>query len=663
MKAALATIAITLAAPVLFAAANLRVTATVSQDPVRAGLPFAAGFLVKNLGPDIAKKVMLTTNANTPPLSLGDIGVQVGDQVSVTVTAPLTAGPFAVTATVRSDTEDADPSDNIATRTVTVSTNPDLTVFLRAPVQQDLALPFALSIFVGNASAFDAHDVDVTVNFRPDVDVRSLPAGCSSVAAGRIVCHASTVPAQTIELQPLFTPTFYAPHAYSNGIILFTASVTERESDFDPASNTTTTQSTLYDTFYVSTTANDGAGSLRQAILDANAACAGHEPCAIAFRISETSETPWKTIRISSPLPAITATGLRIDGSTQAAFFGDTNPDGPEIEISGGGTVDGDGLLITRCFGEVAYLAIGGFLRNAISVTGSQEGCTGSLSVRELHHLFLGSDPTGSSARPNGRGIATSVPNGGTVFYGPALSIHDCVISGNTGSGIFGTSGLLKITNNRIGVKAHADEPLPNGSSGVFIGAGGFGSNVGPEVFNANLEPVTDGNVIAFNGESGVAVDNAAAEVSIRNNRIWSNRLLGIDIGQDGPTMSSAADSGDPISIPTLTLAHYDPVSNKTIIEGAIPAVPITRFFTFKVNVYAGDTFNPSGFGEGQRPLGVASVIFPGATFHFEADGNLAGQWITATNTRDQIFLSQTSEFSRAIPVQGRSLAPWRRSR
>jgi hypothetical protein len=662
MKALLATIAMIVVAPSLYAASNLRITAALSEDPVRAGLPFAPGFLVQNLGPDIAKNAVLTTNANTAPLSLGDIGVRNQRPVSVTVTAPLTAGPFAVTATVSSDTEDADPSDNIATRTVTVSTNPDLTVFLRAPVQQDLALPFTLSIFVGNASAFDAHDVDITVNFRPDVDVLSLPSGCSSVAAGRIVCHVATVAAQRPQVPALFTPTFYAPHAYGNGSILFTASVTEREPDFDPASNTKTTQSRLYDTFYVSTTANDGAGSLRQAILDANADCPGHEPCLIAFRISEPSETPWKTIRISSLLPAITAAGLRIDGSIQTAFFGDANPDGPEIEISGGGTVDGDGLLITQCFSEVANLAISGFLRNAISVTGTQEGCTGSPPLRELHHLFLGSDPTGSSARPNGRGIATAIANGAS-FYGAALSIHDCVISGNTDSGIFGTSGLLNITNNRIGVKAHADEPLPNGRSGVFIGPGGYRSNVGPEVFIANLDPATGGNVIAFNGESGVAVATGVAEVSIRNNRIWANQLLGIDIGQDGPTMSSPADSGDPISIPTLTLAHYDPVSNKTIVEGTLPTVQVSRFFNFKVNLYASDSFNPSGFGEGQRPLGATIVSVPGSTFRFEADGNLSGQWITATNTRDQVFQSQTTEFSRAIPAQGPSFAPWRRRR
>jgi len=653
MKSLFATIAIALAAPALFAAANLRITATLSQDPVRGGLPFSPGFLIQNLGPDIAKNAVLTTNANTAPLLLGDIGVHNSFVNTVTVIAPLTAGSVAVTAAISSDTEDSDPTDNIATRTVTVSTNPDLTVFLRAPVQQDLALPFPLSISVNNVSAFDAHDVDITVNFRSDVDVQSLPPGCSSVAAGRIVCHMATMPAQGLQL---LSPTLYAPHAYGSGSILFTASVTEREPDFDPASNTTSTQSTLFDTFYVSTTANDGAGSLRQAILDANADCAGHEPCMIAFRISEASETPWKTIRITSPLPAITAPGLRIDGSTQTAFFGDTNRDGPEIEISGGGSVAGDGLLLTGCFSEVANLAIGGFLRNAIFVTGGQQ-CYG-----ELHNLLLGTDPTGSSARPNGYGIGSAIPPA-SLSIGSTLSIHDCVISGNTGDGIFGTSGLLEISNNRIGVKAHADEPLPNGGNGVVIGAGGFGSNVGSAVLLPQLDPGTGGNMIAFNGENGVAVDANVFEVNVRNNRMWANGLLGIDIGQDGPTMSSAANSDDPISIPTLTLAHYDPAANKTIIEGAIPPPKSSRSFNFKVNLYASDAFDPSGFGEGQRPLGVASVIVPGSTFHFEADGNLAGQWITATNTRDQGARSQTSEFSLAIPVQGSSLRPWRRSR
>jgi hypothetical protein len=76
------------------------------------------------------------------------------------------------------------------------------------------------------------------------------------------------------------------------------------------------------------------------------------------------------------------------------------------------------------------------------------------------------------------------------------------------------------------------------------------------------------------------------------------------------------------------------------------------------VNIYASDAADPSGYGQGQRSLGTALGDVTGH-FHFEAEGDLTGQWITATNTRtgpdgiaDDVFLSQTSEFSRGVPVQ-----------
>lgn len=335
--------------------------------------------------------------------------------------------------------------------------------------------------------------------------MKSLPAGCSNPAAGRVVCHADEV--QGTPPQPRFVFTLIAPPTFGGGTVPFNVTATERENDFDPTSNLSVAAAPLYNTVYVTTTADSGAGSLRQAILDANAA-PGVAP-AIGFRIDEPSANPWKTIHLASPLPRVTAYGLRIDGATQTGFFGDTNADGPEIEISGGGTIDGDGLVVVTCSAEVANLAIGGFRGNGVSVAETTTPGCPSYYTTDLHHLFVGTDPTGSTARPNGRGIGTSVPNN-TDFYsqpghGPA-NIHDCVISGNVHSGIFGLSGRLNISNNRIGVKAHADEPLPNGASGVFIGPGGFGSDVGPEVFSALSNPAIGGNVIAYNGETGVAI-------------------------------------------------------------------------------------------------------------------------------------------------------------
>lgn len=677
MKPVLLATALLLCSTTLLADADLSVTPVVSSGTsVLAGARRSVTFSIRNNGPEAAKGVIATITATGGVSTgqcqtgclIGDGTLQVGnDPITFDLQFPDTPGDVAVTVSVTSSTPDPNPGNNQATMHVTVSPDPDVVTFLTVPASQDLGLPFPISIWAFNQSAVTAHDVDVTVDFRTDAGVKSLPAGCSNPAAGRIVCHADALPRTLPGAQPLFLVTLIAPPVYGDSQVAFSVTATEREHDFDPSSNTAHAATALFNTIYVTTTADFGAGSLRQTILDANAATG---PLTIGFRIAESSTTPWKTIHVLSPLPAVTATSLRVEGATQTGFFGDTNADGPEIEISGGGTVDGDGLVIAGCFAEVANLAIGGFGGNGLSVANATTiGCSSGYYTTDLHHLFVGTDPTGSAARPNGRGIGTSVV-GSKDFYdnsgrGPT-NIHDCVISGNTRSGIFGLSGRLNISNNRIGVKAHADEALPNGASGVFIGPGGYGSDVGPDVFSALNSPTAGGNVIAFNGETGVAIAGGLTDVSVRNNRIWGNRLLGIDIGLDGPTLSSKSDYADPIGMPALTLAHYDPVSKKTIIEGDIPVTATAGVFNFTINLFANDSADPSGYGQGQRPLGTARFSFPTTHFHFEADGDLTGQLITATNTRtnyvgfakpdpegiDQGFLTQTSEFSRWLEVR-----------
>src|SRR5207248_7771878 len=136
--------------------------------------------------------------------------------------------------------------------------------------------------------------------------------------------------------------------------------------------------------------------------------------------------------------------------------------------------------------------------------------------------------------------------NNGANGIGPSIDIRNCVISGNLRSGVFALSGRLNVWTNRIGVKAHADEPLPNGNAGVYIGPGGYGSDV------------NQSNVIAFNGQMGVGVAAGTGDVSIADNRIWGNAGLGIDVGLDGPQSSATP-------VPTLTVAHYDPVSKQTV--------------------------------------------------------------------------------------------------
>lgn len=671
MKTLFLAVTISIVATTVFAGADLIVTpvlpgditvSTSSSRPVR--------FLVRNLGPDQAKDVVLIITA-TGGVSTGAcatgclfpsgtllVGGDYTTDPDQNLQFPDTPGDVVITASVTGSTPDPNPGNNSASTTVHVLADPDVAVSLLAPLKADLALPFPLTINLFNAAVVVAHDVDATVAFRPDVTVKTLPSGCTNPVAGSIVCHADALANGLVK----FDVILFGPRSYGDGKVSFAATVTEREPDLYPPSNSFQASTSLYLTFYVTTTADAGAGSLRQAILDANAATGSL--LVIAFRIGEPSSTLWKTIRVLSPLPAITASAVRIDGGTQAGFFGDANPDGPEIEISGGGTVDGDGLLVASCGSEVANLAIGGFLRNGISVTVPvNPDCSGYYAT-ELHHLFLGSDPTGSSARPNARGMGISIANDLFARGGPT-TIHDCVISGNTLSGIFDLSGSLTIANNRIGAKAHADEPLPNGASGVFIGTGGSGSVVGPVTFQpifGTPTSVLDGNVIAFNGETGVGVATDAKNVEIRDNRIWSNRLLGIDIGLNGPTASVPADFGVTVTSPVLTMARFDSAQNKTIVEGDLPDAPTSGSVfdgpIFTANIYANDAADPSGYGEGQRPLGAVSGDAAGH-FHFEAAGDLTGQWITATNTRSrtndiegETFRRQTSEFSRGVAVQ-----------
>lgn len=658
------------AAPSLFASADLSIRNSLTTTTVRAGSTFGVYYEIHNSGPDTASNVTATftitgavasqnCNAGCP---IGDIPSGQSRSLYEQLTFPASNGDVTMTASVFSNTPDPNLADNNQTTTLKVSTDPDVYLAVRTPSPLDLGLPFPLSIFLSNSTLSDAHDVVVTVELPEGSSIKALPEGCTALTSTRLTCHVSTLPAGATAYLPAFVATIIAPTTYGSGSVHFSGVATERENDFDPASNRSSVDAQLYDTFYVTTTANDGSGSLRQAIVDANAACSGTPLCAIAFRISEASANGWKTIRVTTPLPALTAANIHIDGNTQAAFFGDTNPNGPEIEISGVDNVDGDGLLISGCYAVVSNLTVNGFGRNGVSVS---RGKCPTYYAAELHHLFIGTDPTGSAARPNlQRGLGIAVPNGRDFnsATGPII-IHENVISGNALSGIFDLSGRVNIWGNRIGVKAHSDEPLPNGASGIFIGSGGYGSAIGPDVLYSQLPA----NVIAFNGETGVAVASDVRNVSIIGNSIWSNKLLGIDIGLDGPTISTKAEYAPDLVVPTLTLAHYDPVSKKTIIEAEAPAGG-------SLSLYANDSVDPSGYGEAQRPIGENRLVpFSTTThYHFEIDGDLTGQFITATNTRvnyigfakpagkttvvtegiDQGFLTQTSELSRAIEVR-----------
>ncbi len=122
----------------------------------------------------------------------------------------------------------------------------------------------------------------------------------------------------------------------------------------------------LLSTFVVSSTADSGPGSFRQAILDSNAATGGTS--AIDFAITGTGV---QTIAPLSPLPAITGRVV-IDGTSQMGYAGT-----PLIELGGAQAGDADGLTITGPDVTVRGLDIGDFAEGTGILLSRRSNATG----------------------------------------------------------------------------------------------------------------------------------------------------------------------------------------------------------------------------------------------------------------------------------------------
>jgi uncharacterized repeat protein (TIGR01451 family) len=143
----------------------------------------------------------------------------------------------------------------------------------------------------------------------------------------------------------------------------------------------------------------------------------------------------------------------------------------------------------------------------------------------------------------------------------------------------------------------------------------------------------------------------------VLGNSIFANIGLGIDLDNDGVTLN---DPGDEDSGPNqlqnapviLTLANF---AAELAVTGSLDAEAATKY---RLEFFASAAPDPSGFGEGQRPLGNDRVVTTDASGHIAFDHELppvaASDWITATATRldtDGETLLETSEFSQAMAV------------
>ena len=186
--------------------------------------------------------------------------------------------------------------------------------------------------------------------------------------------------------------------------------------------------------FQVTTVADTGPGSLRQAIEDADAMTGLGT---IEFAIPGDGV---QTIAPASPLPSITAAVL-IDGFSQQGYAGS-----PLIELSGVQAGDADGLTIIGSGDTIRGLAINGFAYGAAIVI---DGPTANGDAIESN--FIGTDATGLQSRPNLSGVEIADGAHDNAVGGTDPTAAN-LIADNGGSGVIveGDSLGNRISGNRI---------------------------------------------------------------------------------------------------------------------------------------------------------------------------------------------------------------------
>jgi parallel beta-helix repeat protein len=247
---------------------------------------------------------------------------------------------------------------------------------------------------------------------------------------------------------------------------------------------------------------------------------------------------------------------------------------------------------------------------------------------------YIGTDVTGTQALGNGTGVVISDDANGDIIGGVTPGAGN-LISGNRGDGVRVQKNYNVVQGNLIGTDVTGTAPLGNGGNGVVITPDymveGFHNTIGGTAPGA-------GNIIAYNAGDGVLLAYGTGNVVSRNS-IFSSGSLGIELlpGANNNQSFPASDS-----------AVLD--RGSITINGSLQSTPDTAF---TLEFFGDDVCNPSGYGEGQRFLGAATVTTDdsgAAAFSvtFILPSLNPGAYVAATATDPS---NDTSAFSQCVAI------------
>jgi Domain of unknown function DUF11/Right handed beta helix region len=583
-----------------------------------------------NDGPDIARNAVVTIDApaelgirllvaggscdtSRRPIRcpMGDLNVRQPIRYGgVDFTAPIADATYTATITLTSDTPDPNPANNTISASWTTKVEADLTPFITRlgdRVDPGQTVKFEGRVFnnVENNRPPSSVRVDFSVTNGVISALTPLPGFTCTVDGATATCLGTAV--QT-DFHDKFDISVLTSSDRKGGPATLTMVANSDVPDRRPEDNRAEATIPIYRWIAVTSTADAGPGSLRDAIHQANAGCSPG-PCRIVFEIpGPVPSEGWFTITPSQPLPSIVADRVTLEGSRQTALTGDTNPNGPEVAIDGRLAHQGLKMLST-CEGVVEGLAIGNFDEDQGLWIASRgytiAGPCGTNPApgpdrREVSGNHIGVDPTGAVPWPNLRGLRADY-----AF----VNVSRNVISHNLRSGVWMWLGGISLEYNRL---EH------NGASGILLG---------PEVVAAAVL----GNTISNHPQMGVAVLRGAKLVDIRGNSMKDNGGLGIDWGLDGVSPMNDDDRNDASNAPVLLSASYDAASNMTRVTLTVASSPLGNV----INAGVVDAYTNAGpDGDGEQWIGSRQTPRINGTMTIEVPGDHRGKWLNATWTR-----------------------------
>ncbi len=438
--------------------------------------------------------------------------------------------------------------------------------------------------------------------------------------------------------------------------------------------------------FTVTNTNDQGAGSLRQAIIDANAAGGGP---VIQFAIGNMCG---QQIVLNSPLPDIMTT-MAIDGTTQpgsqpntsstifnghvcVALIGSNQaPYALHVPIGSSATLTVRGLGLGGFAQRAIWLAAGGYHEitgNVIGVSTSDVTLAGNgigvdvtdsagmtyignptpaernvlgnngvaavkvnASTVFVRNNLIGIGPDGTSSAPNGIGLELD-------SFNPMVT-QDNVIANSIGDGVFLNSyGSSYVQRNRIGINALGN-PAGNGGYGIELANAASHWIIGGDIAN--------GNVIANNQMGGVRLTDTAGKWNmIQANLIYANGNIPIDLGAFGPTPNHGPGPGiagpnEMQNHPLLTLVYR--TNGMIAVTGGLES---DYSKDYRIELFAGT----NAVDAGHYYLGHVTVHTDAsgyATFQSLATepAALVGQPLVVAATAGTVSFPETSEFSPVI--------------